>query len=481
MFDADSSSTIKIRISFDRGDGSEVCIERDFTSSSNRDGCYILLSELIEECNKNNLHIVARSDEATLSFGDDIVSLPILRSAENVPCVDLSSVKELSVKFYDPGLRNTMVVKSDISFINGTAGKLSYKGMDLVDIVGKHDFTDLIFLFLRNELPSDANRSGICAEIADKMYLENYQIARITEMLENKVKPMSIISSIVSSFESYNTGDDDYSNVLTCISKIPVVIGVILNFLVKPGVGYNFLEPKKSLSFSDNVYRVMFGADDELDAAGILDILMILHVEHGQNASTFASTCTASTGASIFNSVCTGINTLAGPLHGGANEKVMNLLKEISAAENCDEYIDSLIDGASCADSSKRKLIPGTGHRVYKGDGDPRAMVLHDMLMNNSALVNLLHVKPDTAKLFRNANKLYSKIINNNFLKEKGVVVNVDYWSGIVFDAIGIPTELLTPMFVSSRVVGWCAHCLSYQKMGSIIRPDQIYTGVNRD
>ncbi len=434
----------------------------------------INVAALNEKLSSFGIKLSSSDETAALFVGDSSFhSIPVIHSEYGNSGLNLSLIGPIDFKFHDPGLRNTSIGVSDLSFIDSENSKLYYCGHSVESLINDNvPFEDIIFLLLNKSFPNSNDSQALKMKISENMFL-NPSISSIADkILSYNTKPMSALSAVIAVMD---LKDNSSLDPVCVVAHLAAVVALIC----KNEIGASrTLEPIKEVGFSENFIRSVFGKEMDQRAVPILDALLCLHAEHEQNASTFACCCTASAGSSIIGSISTGINTLAGNLHGGANEDVMKMLDDLSRSSNVEFEIKSLVKNATNPSKGGRKvLIPGTGHRVYKGSsGDPRAKCLYAMLKNDSNLIAIIDKSPYLKNLFQIAESLYHAISDNDLLREKGVVINVDFWSGLLFSAIGIPSTMFTLIFALSRSVGWCAHSIPACKSG-IVRPMQIYQG----
>ncbi|SHE90013.1 citrate synthase [Marinitoga hydrogenitolerans DSM 16785] len=350
------------------------------------------------------------------------------------------------------GLEGVAVAISSISYIDGEKGKLVYRGFEIEDLVENSHFEETAYLIWFSSLPNENEIDFITSMLAKKRTLPK----KIIEMMKSFPKnahPMGVLRSVVSLLGMYSKKDSStLENAINLTAKIPTIIAYW--YRIKNNLP--LIPPKESLKHSENFLYMMFGEIPK--HSDLFDKALILHLEQGMNASTFASTVTASTLSDIYSIITTAIGTLKGPLHGGANEKVLNMFKEIKSVENVEPYIYTLI-------SNKEKIM-GFGHRIYK-TYDPRAKILKHWIKD-------LFLK-DNVEYFEIALKVEEIVIKE--FKEKKIFPNVDFYSGILYNYFNIPSEFFTTIFAMARIVGWTAHAMEYRKNNRIFRPRSIYNG----
>lgn len=350
------------------------------------------------------------------------------------------------------GLEGVAVAISSISYIDGEKGKLVYRGFEIEDLVENSNFEETAYLIWFGSLPNENELDFITSLLSKKRELPE-QIIEYMKLFPKDAHPMEVLRSVVSILGMYYKKDSSsFEDAINLTAKIPTIIAYwyrIINNLP-------LIHPKESLKHSENFLYMMFGKIPK--HSELFDKALILHAEQGMNASTFASTVTASTLSDIYSIITTAIGTLKGPLHGGANEKVLNMFEEIGNVEKVESYINNLIE--------KKEKIMGFGHRVYK-TYDPRAKLLKNWI--KEIFIN------ENIEYFKIALKV-EEIILNRF-RDKKIYPNVDFYSGILYNYFQIPKEFFTSIFAMARIVGWTAHAMEYCKNNRIFRPKAIYNG----
>jgi len=370
---------------------------------------------------------------------------------------------------YLPGLAGVPATKSNISNIDGEKGILSYRGYPIQQLAEHSTFEETALLLLDGELPSAQELATFDETLRENRRVK-YNIRTLMKALPATGHPMEILQTAVASLGVFYPGNEcltspdscedmDYVHNMTVkiISRIPVIVSMwehIRN-------GYDPVEPRTDLTLAENFLFTLTRKEPDPFLAKIMDTSLILHAEHTINASTFAALVTGSTLASPYAMVAAAIGTLSGPLHGGANEKVIDMLMEISDPKNAATWLDKKLQ--------KKEKIWGFGHREYKVK-DPRATILQGLF---EKLVEERGGKIDP--LFEIALALEEAA--NDRLAAKGVYPNVDYYSGILYREMGIPVDQFTPVFAISRAAGWLAHWREQLSDNRIFRPTQVYTG----
>lgn len=368
------------------------------------------------------------------------------------------------ISCYSPGLAGIPAAESAVSFVDGKAGYLEYRGIDIEQLAENSSFEETSYLLLHGELPT---ADQLCE--FDKTLKHHRRIKfRIRDMMKcfpESAHPMDSLQAAVAAlgmfypFPKNLSGELDRATVdsvcVNLISKLPTLVAAH----ARMRHGDDPIPPRDDLSHAANFYYMLTGEEPYPLTARILDVAFIVHAEHEMNASTFSTLVTASTHADPYTSISAAIGTLSGPLHGGANEDVLNMLDEIGNVENVEGYLKKKL--------VNKEKIAGLGHRVYK-TRDPRATLLVKLY------------KQLTDKIGVDTNYLIAREIeklSESTLGAKGVCPNVDFYSGIVYRKLGIPTDLFTPIFAIARVSGWLAHWKEQLGHGRIYRPAQIYTG----
>jgi len=363
---------------------------------------------------------------------------------------------------YLPGLAGVPATKSNISYLDGEVGLLAYRGYSIQELVEKSSFEETTLLLLKSELPSKHE-----LEIFDQQIRANrivkYNVREIMKHLPATGHPMEMLQTAVASLGMFYPSDSSDNNEeysFSMATKIVARMATIVTMWEQIRNGYDPIPPRKDLTYAENLLYMFSGEDPDPEVARIMDACLILHAEHTINASTFAALVAASTLASPYLVIAAAIGTLAGPLHGGANEKVVRMLQDIGKPENAREWVDKKL--------AKKGKIWGMGHREYSVK-DPRATILQKMMMEWAKKKGSISPLFDTA--------IALEAVCEERLAEKGVFPNVDFYSGILYQEIGIPTDQFTPLFAISRSAGWLAHWREQLSDNRIFRPTQVYTG----
>ena len=414
-------------------------------------------------------------DKISLTFGDINAELPVLRAVDGRDAVDWSSfTKQTGLTSLDQGFVNTASTKSSITYIDGDEGILRYRGYAIEDFAANSTFLEVAWLLIYGELPTAVELDSFTERIRRHTLLHE-DLKRFFSALPHTAHPMSVLSSAVSALSTYYEDSLDPHdpemvelNIVRLLAKLPVIAA----YAHKKSLGQAFLYPDNSLSFVDNFLKLNFGNLAEpyeinpvLSKA--LDRLLILHEDHEQNASTSTVRLVGSTEANIFASVSAGINALYGPLHGGANEAVLTMLAQIrdsgDGARRFVERVKNKEDGVR---------LMGFGHRVYK-NYDPRAKLVKE---SADAVLADLGVKDPLLDI---AKELEQIALEDSYFQERRLYPNVDFYTGVIYKAMGFPTRMFTVLFAIGRLPGWIAHWreMNDDPRTKIGRPQQLYTG----
>jgi citrate synthase len=410
--------------------------------------------------------------DAKLIFDGQEYELPVTEGSEGERAIDISALrKESGAITLDYGYANTGSCISEITFIDGEQGILRYRGYPIEQVAENADFTEVCFLLIYGRLPKESELSEF-QDLLTSHTLLHEDMKKFFEGYPPTAHPMAILSSMVSSLSAYypegHTDKDVDLNIARLLSKTPTIAA----FSYKKTVGQPFIYPQNDLSYCANFLHMMFAVPSEpyqvpevLEKA--LNMLLILHADHEQNCSTSTVRMVGSSQANLFASVGAGINALWGPLHGGANQRVIEMLERIRQdGGNVSKYIDLAKD----KDSSFRLM--GFGHRVYK-NFDPRARILKQ---SADAVLDALGIDDPLLDI---AKQLEAVALEDEFFVERKLYPNVDFYSGILYRAMGIPTAMFTVMFALGRLPGWIAQWKEMREdpRTRINRPRQIYTG----
>ncbi len=360
---------------------------------------------------------------------------------------------------YAKGLEGVIAAISGISFIDGDQGILVYRGFSIETLAKHSNYEETVYLLIHGELPTKSELDSLSDSLKGERSIE--KLLPVLKSFPKDSHPMDVIRSVVSLMGIYCPDKFDFSKemklqkVLRVVAKLPTIVAAydrIRN-------GLEPIEPDNSLNHAENFLYMLNGEKPDELSAKIMDLLFILHADHGMNASTFSAMVTISTLSDVYSSLTSAIGTLKGPLHGGANERVLKMLGEIENPGNVKSWLDEAME--------ERRKIMGFGHRVYKAY-DPRAKIL-------KKYAKKLGEEKQENLFFQIGEKVEEYMIDK--VGEKGIQPNVDFYSGIVLNHLGIKTDIFTPIFAISRSAGWGAHILEYLESNRLFRPRAIYNG----
>ncbi len=361
-----------------------------------------------------------------------------------------------------PGLADVPVAESAISFIDGRRARLEYRGIAVETLARESCFEETAYLLLKGELPSQRELADFDARLRQHRRLK-YKLKDLIKCLPETGHPMDALQASVAAMGMFYPARDvfnersNWESVIRLIAKLPTAIAAFHRLRR----GDEAINPRDDLDHAANFYWMLFEREPSPAVRKVLDACLILHAEHTMNASTFSARVTGSTLADPYTVVSSAIGTLTGPLHGGANEEVLDMLDEIGSLENVRPWLDRN------READPKFKIMGFGHRVYKVK-DPRATVLQELAEHVFAETHRPREYEMAVELERIAAGIYGP---------KGVYPNVDFYSGIVYQALGIPRDLFTPIFAMARVAGWLSHWLEQLQNNRIFRPEQVYVG----
>jgi len=361
---------------------------------------------------------------------------------------------------YIPGLDGVPAAKSSICWIDGDEGVLEYRGIPIEVLAEKSTFEETSYLLLFDRLPSKVDLETFTRDVASNRDIR-FRLIDLLKCLPDTGHPMEALQASIAALGMFYpdrdplNAEDRYNSVVRLIAKAPTLVAAFHRL----SHGKDYIPPNPELGHAGNFLYMLTGEAPDADMARIMDVCFVLHAEHSMNASTFGGRVTGSTLADPYTVVSSAIGALTGPLHGGANEQVIHMLKNIGEVEGVRPYIEDLI--------GRKQKIMGIGHRIYRVK-DPRALVLQQLAQRAIA-------KRGGDPLLLIAQEVETVVAEH--LAAKRVCPNVDFYSGVLYQAMGIPTALFTPIFAIARVTGWLAHWLEQLKDNRIFRPDQIYTG----
>jgi citrate synthase len=361
---------------------------------------------------------------------------------------------------FRPGLADVPVAESAISFIDGKRARLEYRGIAVETLARESSFEETAWLLLKGDLPTQRELAAFDHDLRHHRRLK-YKVIDLIKCLPETGHPMDALQAGVATLGMFYPARDvsntqsNWDSVVRLIAKMPTIVAAFHRLRH----GDAALTPRDDLGHAANFYYMLTEEEPSPAVTRVLDACLILHAEHTMNASTFSGRVTGSTLANPYTVVSSAIGTLTGPLHGGANEEVLDMLEEIGSSENVRPWLENAV--------THKKKIMGFGHRVYKVK-DPRATVLQELAEN-------AFVETGRPRMYQLAVEL--ERVAAGILGPKGIYPNVDFYSGIVYQSLGISRDLFTPIFAIARVVGWLAHWLEQLKNNRIFRPEQIYVG----
>lgn len=403
------------------------------------------------------------------------VELPILSGTQGPDVLDVQALfKNTGYFTYDPGFMSTASCQSAITYIDGEKGVLEYRGYPIEQLAEKSTYLEVCYLLMKGDLPTKAEKAEFIKFYRTQTMVHE-QLRTFFNGFRRDAHPMAVMVGVVGALSAFyhdklDMGDPKQREIAATkiIAKMPTIAAMAYKY----SIGQPFVYPDNNLKYSENFLRMMFSvpAEDYTPnpvIAKAMDQIFILHADHEQNASTSTVRLAGSSGANPFACTAAGIASLWGPAHGGANQAVLEMLEEIGSVENIPAFIEKV------KDKSSGVRLMGFGHRVYK-NFDPRATLLRERCHEV-----LKEVGKEDDELLKIAMKLEEIALEDEYFKDRKLYPNVDFYSGIILKAIGIPVSMFTVIFAMSRAVGWISHWLEMmgedtQKIG---RPRQLYTG----
>ncbi|HDZ06501.1 hypothetical protein LCGC14_0052750 [marine sediment metagenome] len=415
------------------------------------------------------------SDKAILEYNGEKYEFPVIRGTEDELAIDIKSLRSATkgIITIDPGFKNTGSCESAITFLDGEKGILRYRGYSIEELAEKADFLEVAYLLIFGNLPNDIELAKFHKDIKDESHVDE-EMKKILDGFPKSAHPMGVLSSLTSALIAFNpstvdVGSDEamYHAIVRILAKFPVLVAWTLR--KKKGLPLDYGDD--SLGYVENIHKMMFKRPNQdykknkvvIDA---LDKLLILHADHEQNCSTSTVRIVGSSHAGLFASLSAGISALWGPLHGGANQAVLEMLEAIEAdGGDTKKYM------AKAKDKSDPFRLMGFGHRVYK-NFDPRAKIIKKAA--DEVLADLGIDDP----ILEIAKGLEKEALEDPYFVDRKLYPNVDFYSGIIYRALGIPTEMFTVMFALGRLPGWIAQWREMRLNGEPIgRPRQVYIG----
>ena len=418
------------------------------------------------------------SNTAELRIDGKSYELPVIEGTENEKAIDISSLRgESGVITIDPGFKNTGSTTSAITFLDGEKGILRYRGYSIEELAEKSNFLEVAYLLIYGELPDKATYDKFVSDITMHT-LVHEDVKKILEGFPSTAHPMGVLSSLVcaqtafypASLDPNRSATEVDMSIIRLIAKMPTFAA----WSYKNQIGHPVNYPDNNLNYTANFLKMMFATpaeEYEVDpvVANALDKLLILHADHEQNCSTSTVRVVGSSHASMYASISAGINALWGPLHGGANQAVIEMLENIRKDGG-----DTKKWMAKAKDKNDPFRLMGFGHRVYK-NFDPRAKIIKKAADDVLAKLGVKDPVLDIAK------GLEEEALNDPYFVERKLYPNVDFYSGIIYRALGIPTDMFTVMFAMGRLPGWIAQWKEMREIKEPIgSPRQVYTGANQ-
>lgn len=417
------------------------------------------------------------SEFATLEINGKKYEFPIIEGTEQERAIDVQKLRSVTegVITIDPGFKNTGSCRSSITFLDGEKGILRYRGYDIATLANRSSFLEVSYLLIFGELPT-ADQLGKFKQDISEHSLVNEEVKKILDGFPSNAHPMGVIASLTGALTAFNaevvninSKEDMYEAVVAIMAKLPVLV----SWTMRKQQGLPLDYGDKNLDYVENIIKLMFNKPHEHFEINpivvqALDKLLILHADHEQNCSTSTVRIVGSSQAGLFASISAGISALWGKLHGGANQAVLEMLEEIkNAGGDYHQYIEK------AKDKNDPFRLMGFGHRVYK-NFDPRAKIIKKAA--DEVLADL-NVKDSVLEIAKGLAKI---ALNDDYFKKRNLYPNVDFYSGIIYRALGIPVEMFTVMFALGRLPGWIAQWKEMRERSEPIgRPRQIYTGPN--
>ena len=408
---------------------------------------------------------------ATLHVNGQDYELPIIEGTLGDPVLDIKAVPQAGFWTYDPGFMSTASTESKITFIDGDKGILLHRGYPIDQLADKAEYLEVAYALIHGELPNAEQKADFYEKVR-KHSMVNDQLRRFFEGFRRDAHPMAIMVGVMGALSAFYHNNLDVSKqdhreitAIRLIAKVPTIAAMCYKY----SNGQPFMYPRNDLNYAENFLHMMFATPADVNykvnpiLAKAMDKIFTLHADHEQNASTSTVRLAGSTGANPYACIAAGIAALWGPAHGGANEAVLKMLDEIGSVDNVDEFMEKV--------KRKEVKLMGFGHRVYR-NFDPRAKVMKETC---DEVLGELGIKDPQLEL---AMRLEQIALSDPYFKERNLYPNVDFYSGIILKAIGIPTSMFTVIFALARTSGWISHWLEMHSAPyKIGRPRQLYTG----
>lgn len=417
------------------------------------------------------------SDKATLEYNGQKYDFPVIEGSENEHAINIKTLRSVTggLTTIDPGYKNTGSCESAITFLDGEKGILRYRGYSIEELAEKADFLEVCYLLIFGELPNKEQLDAFHVDIKNESHVDE-EMKKILDAFPKSAHPMGVLSSLTSALIAFNpvsvnvtSSDEMYGAIVRILAKFPVLVA----WTMRKQKGLPLDYGDDSLGYVENIHKMMFNKPSKeyvvnkviIDA---LDQLLILHADHEQNCSTSTVRIVGSSHAGLFASLSAGISALWGPLHGGANQAVIEMLEAIVAdGGDTKKYM------AKAKDKSDPFRLMGFGHRVYK-NFDPRAKIIKKAA--DEILADLGIDDP----ILEVAKGLEKEALEDQYFVDRKLYPNVDFYSGVIYRALGIPTEMFTVMFALGRLPGWISQWREMRLRNEPIgRPRQVYIGEN--
>ena len=415
------------------------------------------------------------SETASFTLNGQTLELPVITGTENEKAIDISKLRDQSGYItIDPGFKNTGAAKSAITFLDGEKGILKYRGYKIEDLAEKSTFLEVAYLLIFGNLPSKEVLEQFRTDIKQQMMVHE-DMKMFFAGFPSKSHPMGQLSCLVGALSAFypeslnpnQSEEEEYKTIINLLGKMPTIV----SWIQKKSLGHPVVYPKKDLGYIDNFMNMIFGEVncDKIFDEAVLDamrVLLILHADHEQNCSTSTVRIVGSSNANLYASVSAGINALWGPLHGGANQAVIEMLEDIkNDGGDVEKYL------AKAKDKNDPFRLMGFGHRVYK-NFDPRAKIIKKAADD---VLEKLGVKDPVLDI---AKGLEAAALSDQYFIDRKLYPNVDFYSGIIYRALGFKSDMFTVLFALGRLPGWIAQWKEMRDNKEPIgRPRQVYTG----
>ncbi|MBP6516212.1 MAG: citrate synthase [Chitinophagales bacterium] len=414
------------------------------------------------------------SNKATLQYGDKTYEFPVITGTENESAIEIGKLRaQTGLITYDEGYKNTGVTQSAITFLDGELGILRYRGYNIEELAGKASFVEVMYLVLYGELPTKAQLTAFENELTMHT-LVHENLVKVFEVFPSRSHPMGQLMTMLSTLSSFypeslnpNIKPEETNlTIIRLLAKMPTICAMIQ----KKGKGHPILYPQNKYDYVTNFLYMTFGnVSEEFVADPVvvdaMNKLLILHADHEQNCSAATVRIVGSSHANLYASIAAGVAALWGPRHGGANQEVLEMLEDIRDNYNGD--VEKVVQEVK----DRKRMLMGFGHRVYK-NFDPRAKII------KVACDNILEKLGVNDPLLEIAKKLEQAALNDPFFVERKLYPNVDFYSGIIYKALGFPTQMFTVLFALGRLPGWISQWKEMrERKEDIGRPRQVYTG----